>query len=121
MSRKSYGRKHREYDFSNIAQNHVMPEDVPVLIRTSAEQIAGAFYEDDRSPRFRGRWINQDVYVKLNWASFVPVARKVLSHMLELSSTSLAQKEEIYEAFVQQGQTRTMLDFSEALAPGNVH
>lgn len=113
MTKKSFGRRQREYDFSNILPRHVMPEDVPVLIRKTSEEIAGAFFEEERSLRFRGRWKSQKVYVKLNWASFVPVARKVLTHMLDRDDVSLAQKEEIYEAFLQQGQDRRMLDMSE--------
>lgn len=113
MTKKSLSRRQREYDFSNILPNHVMPEDVPLLFRKTAEEIAGAFFDEDRSLRFRGRWKSQKVYVKLNWASFVPVARKVLTHMLDRDDVSLAQKEEIYEAFLQQGQDRRMLDMSE--------
>lgn len=120
MTRKSPARLHREYDFSNISERYVMPEDIPVLLRKTAEEICGAFYEDERSPIFRARWRNQKVYVKLNWASFLPAARTVLTSMLDREDVSITQKEEIYAAFVQQAEKRAMMDFSEHLAPGAV-
>lgn len=131
MTKKSLSRRHREFDLSSIPKSYVMPEDVPLLIRKTAEEIAGAYYHEDfevdqlgfarrRSASFRRRWKSEKVYVRLNWASFVPIARTVLSDMLTRPETqvSLVQKEEIYNAFLEQANNRAMLDFSDALAPG---
>lgn len=132
MTRYSNAKKKREFDLSGISTNHVMPEDIPVLIRKTAEELAGAFFHEDfvidemgqakaRSPLFRARWRSEKVYTRLNWASFVPLARTILSDMLTRDDVSLTQKEAIYEAFLKQGENRAMMDFSEALAPGSVH
>lgn len=127
MTRKSQRRL--EIDFSNTLPNHVFPEDIPVLIRKTAEDLAGAYHDEQieacfgspvpaeriRSKQFRARWRSSKVYVKLNWATFVPMARTILTGMLEMPDVSLAQKEAIYEAFLQAASDKRMLDFSEHL------
>lgn len=116
MTKKSHARLQKEYDFSNILPRHIMPEDVPVLFRKTAEEIAGAFWDEEkRSPIFRARWRSQKIYVRLNWASFVSIARNVLAHMLDREDVSLAQKDEIMTAFLEQSQDKRMLDMSEHL------
>lgn len=108
--------------FGDLAPKHwAMPEDVPLLLRTTARDCAGAFFEENkRSPRFRGRWRDVRQYITLNWPSYLPIARTILVNMLRNPGVSLAQKDEIAACFFQQSETKTMLDMSEHLAPGPV-
>ena len=114
MTKKSLRR--REMDFSNILPNHALPEDIPPLFRKTAEEIAGAFFEDNkRSPIFRARWRNDKIYVRLNWASFIGSARAILLDMLTQPGVSEPMKQEIYEAFLQQGESARMVAPSSEL------
>lgn len=104
-------KRRRQYDFTNILPNHILPEDVPKLIREVAEGCAGAHFEaSERSPTFRARWKNPYQYVKLNWASFVPDAKETLAKMLTMSDREvpLEVKDAIMEAFLAQANNKNM-------------
>jgi hypothetical protein len=64
--------------------------------------MAGCFYDMDRSETFRRTWPNQKEYVDMKWAHFVPAVREVYSELLGRPSISPEQKEEIYEALIDQ-------------------
>jgi hypothetical protein len=125
MTRASSSRlaRRNELTFGDVVpKNWVMPEDIPVLFRQTAEECAGAFFEENkRSVRFRGRWRNARQYIRLNWPSYLPIARTILAGMLQNPGISLAQKEEISKAFLGQAADKRLLDMSEHLAPGAVN
>lgn len=71
------------------------------LVRRTAKDMCGAFYEENRSEQFRKNWPNQRDYIGYNWPSFVEIARGVLASMLADKSTSQHQRDEIYAAIVE--------------------
>ena len=75
-------------------------EKVPTLIRKTARDIAGAFYEGNRSDTFRKNYPDQYVYIELQWPAFVATAREILTDMLGNGSVSDHEKEEIYNALI---------------------
>ena len=68
------------------------------LVRKTAKELAGAFYEDDHSDRFRKLWPSQKTFIARNWPSFVEIARVALTELLHREGTPEYQKIEIYEA-----------------------
>jgi len=68
------------------------------LVRKTAKELAGAFYEDNHSDRFRKFWPSQKVFIARNWPSFVEIARVTLTELLRCDGTPEYQKTEIYEA-----------------------
>jgi hypothetical protein len=82
-----------------------------------AKELAGIFYEDNRSPAFRrtfptlkaymrGQWHqNGDIVInKPGWMYHVDLARKVLVQMLSQSDEKVSSimKERIYEALIEE-------------------
>ena len=123
-------RKRRlQYDLTRALPNHVFPEDIPLLFRNTAEELAGAYYDEQlqdarfsnvsaerrRSMTFRNHWPNVRTYIKLNWPMFIPMAKTILGDMLTRPDVSLAQKDEIYNAFLEVAEDKNQLDFSEAI------
>jgi hypothetical protein len=87
-----------------------------------AKELAGIFYEDNRSPAFRrtfptlkaymrGQWHqNGDIVInKPGWMYHVDLARKVLVQMLSQSDekVSSVMKERIYEALIEEHEKAT--------------
>lgn len=72
-----------------------------MLIRRTAKDLAGAFYEKDHSERFRKFWPDQKQFIGRNWPDFVVMARTILTDMLRQNATPPWQKEEIYEALLE--------------------
>lgn len=71
-----------------------------ILIRKTAEEIAGAFYElAAANPDFYTNWPKQRTYIRKNWPAFIPAARAQLTRMLQLDYSDHV-KQEIYEALV---------------------
>ena len=91
-------------------------------IRSMAKELAGRFYEDNRSPGFRrayptvkhymrGQIVEQngDITIdKPGWLYHVDLARKVLTQMLTMPDTVVHpnMKERIYEAFLAEHEQR---------------
>ena len=87
-------------------------------IRTMAKEIAGVFYEDNRSLKFRrtfptlksymrGQWHQPNGDIVLNkpgWMYHVELARKILGSMLSQPDTRVSpiMKERIYEALLEE-------------------
>jgi hypothetical protein len=69
-----------------------------MMVRRTAKDIAGAFYEENRSERFRKFWPDQKEYIARNWPDFVEEARGALAGLLADKGTAEHIKEEIYEA-----------------------
>ena len=91
-------------------------------IRSMAKELAGIFYEDNRSPAFRrtfptlkaymrGQWHqNGDIVInKPGWMYHVDLARKVLVQMLSQSDEKVSgiMKERIYEALIEEHEKAT--------------
>ena len=123
-------RRRREFDLSTASKNLIFPEDIPLLMRRTAEDLAGAFHDEQledarfstddptrhRSQRFRAHWGKDSRrYVRLNWPTFVPRARQILGEMLTRADVGLTMKDVIYEAFLEMADDSNQLDFSEAL------
>ncbi len=129
-------RRRREFDLSTASKNLIFPEDIPLLMRRTAEDLAGAFHDEQledarfstddptrhRSQHFRAHWgRNSRLYVRLNWPTFVPMAKEILARMLQpidkwgnLAISDVMAKA-IYEAFCEMASDQNQLDFSEAL------
>lgn len=85
-------------------------------VRSLAKELAGIFYDDNRSPKFRaafptfkhymrGQWVQSDGSIKAyrpGWLHHVEHARKVLSLMLGQpdSRVSPIMKERIFDALI---------------------
>lgn len=72
--------------------------EVPKLIKHTAKEIAGAFYDMNRTDQFRRMAGNQRSFVRRHWTDHVPVAIECLSGVLSLPGTSEHEKEAIYDA-----------------------
>ena len=122
-------RRRREFDLSTASKNLIFPEDIPLLMRRTAEDLAGAFHDEAmeearfspeqttrRSQHFRAHWGKDSRrYVRLNWPTFIPMARDILGAMLTRDDVGLTMKDEIYGAFLEMASDTNQLDFSEAL------
>lgn len=72
--------------------------EVPELIKKTAKEIAGAFYDMNRTERFRKSVGSQDNFVRRHWKDHVPVAIENLGALLGMSGVPQDQKDAIYEA-----------------------
>ena len=86
-------------------------------VRSMAKELAGAFYEDNRSPGFRaafptfthymrGQWVQSDGSIKAyrpGWLHHVDQARKILALMLGKpdAQVSPVMKERIFDALIE--------------------
>lgn len=78
-----------------------------MLIRQLAKQMAGAFYEENRSERFRKLWPDRRQFIARSWVGFVDQAEKTLISMLHDKTTPEYTKEEIYKAILEQRERDT--------------
>lgn len=72
--------------------------EVPKLIKHTAQEIAGAFYDMHRTDQFRAQAGSQRQFVRRYWTDHIPVAIECLTGVLALPGTSEHEKEEIYDA-----------------------
>lgn len=84
---------------------------VTTLVRRTAKQLAGAFYENEdtfrdgrvmRTQRFRDLYPEQSDFVREQWPEFVKIARKTLAHIMTLPGTTQIQKDAIYDALLKE-------------------
>ncbi|HEX5508931.1 MAG TPA: hypothetical protein VFX37_10550 [Pseudolabrys sp.] len=89
-------------------------------VRSLAKELAGNFYEQNRTPKFRtafptfkhymrGQWVQPDGSIKMyrpGWLHHVEMARKMLALMLGQpdSKISPAMKERIFDALIEDRQ-----------------
>ena len=85
-------------------------------IRLMAKELAGKFYEDNRSVGFRrtfptlksymrGQWHQVDGQIVINkpgWMYHIDLARKVLANMLSKPNVTEVMKQRIYEALLEE-------------------
>jgi len=92
-------------------------------IKEMAKELAGIFYEDNRSPGFRftfptlksymrGQWHQQDGTIVINkpgWMYHIDLARKVLINMLSKPDGVVNEemKQRIYEAIIEDHNSAT--------------
>lgn len=74
--------------------------DVPVLLRKTAEEVAGAFFDMNRSDKFRMYAGTQRTFVRQCWKDHLPIAIDLLSALLAEPGRDEREKEEIYDALV---------------------
>jgi hypothetical protein len=67
-----------------------------------AKEMAGCFYENDRSEVFRTTWPDQMDYVNAKWAHFVEPVRQAYAELLAHPGVPEDQKERMYEALTDQ-------------------
>jgi len=74
-----------------------------MLIRKTSEELAGAYWEDTHTERFRKFWPDVKVFIRRNWPSFGEMALTILTDMLRRSDAEVSpvMKEAIYEALQQ--------------------
>lgn len=77
-----------------------------MLIRRTAKDIAGAFYEQNRTERFRKAWPDQRAYIAKCWPHFVVTAKDTLLELLRRPSTPQHHKQQIYDAFLEDSRRR---------------
>jgi hypothetical protein len=75
--------------------------EVPQLIKHTAKEIAGAFYDMNRTERFRQQAGTQRRFVRQHWKDHVEVAVEALVGVLSLPGTSDHEKNAIYDALTE--------------------
>ncbi len=70
------------------------------IIYDKARDLAGEFYDNDRSDKFRANWPSQDEYAKCNWKSYVEEARSQLVARLADPHYPITEKNKIWSAIV---------------------
>jgi hypothetical protein len=75
---------------------------VHFLIRKTAKELAGAFYEYQavKSEEFYQSVPNLDQFVEQNWQNFVLVSKQVLTDCLTSGRLTDTEKQDIYEALL---------------------
>lgn len=75
---------------------------VHFLIRKTARELAGAFYEFQavRSERFYKLHKNVDDFIKNEWPNFVLTAKQVLTECLTKGALTEIEKADIYDALI---------------------
>lgn len=90
-------------------------------IKEMARELAGAFYEDNRSVAFRrtfptlkaymrGQWHQMDGSIVINkpgWMYHIDLARKLLANMLSRREIAEPMKERIYKALLDEHERAT--------------
>ena len=68
------------------------------MIVHDAKEMAGCFYENERSDTFRATWPDQLDYVNAKWAHFVDPVRQGYAELLGRPDVPEADKERMFEA-----------------------
>ena len=76
---------------------------VHVLVKRTAEELAGAYYEhaasnDRHGDEFYRAFPNQKKFIKAEWANFIYYAKQVMTQMLCNPMTNDAYKIDLHEA-----------------------
>jgi len=84
-----------------MALRKIRAGEVPELIRKTAEEITGEFYEQARSEQFRESAPNQKYFVRRHWRDYVNQAVQALSMVLGQPGIPAENKEQILEAILE--------------------
>jgi hypothetical protein len=77
-------------------------DDLVSMLIHDAGEIAGQFYDMDRSEKFRLNWPSQDNFVDANWKSFVEAARSLYAQRLGDPKTPPEEARKMHLAIVLQ-------------------
>lgn len=80
---------------------NIRAKDVPPLIRKTAEEIAGVFYEQSRTDQFRKEAGAQRYFIRRHWRKHVEQAIESLSVLLGMKGIPDDQKTVIYDAITE--------------------
>lgn len=80
---------------------NIRAKDVPPVIRKTAEEIAGAFYEQRRTDQFRKEAGAQRYFIRRHWKRHVGQAIESLSGLLGMKGLPEDQKTVIYDAITE--------------------
>jgi len=83
--------------------------EVPILIRKTAEEIAGCFYELSRTDRFRTEAGSQKQFIRRHWKDHLGNAVQSLAGLLGQPGFPEDQKLKIHDA---------LIEFHERAKPG---
>jgi hypothetical protein len=75
--------------------------EVPILIRKTAEEIAGCFYELSRTDRFRTEAGSQKQFIRRHWKDHLGNAVQSLAGLLGQPGVPEDQKMQIHEAILE--------------------
>lgn len=75
--------------------------EVPELIKKTAQEIAGCFYDQNRTDQFRAEAGSQDHFVKRHWKSHIGLAIESLAGLLGNRGIPEDQKELVHEAILE--------------------
>lgn len=90
-------------------------------IRSMAKELAGVFYENNRTDDFRrafptfrhfirGQWIQNDgsiIVKEPGWTHFIAMAKRLLTEMLQDPRVNPIMKERIYDALIDEHERAT--------------
>jgi len=76
--------------------------DLTRMLYHDAREIAGEFYDMNRSDKFRTNWPDQDRFVATNWKTFVEAARQMYAAMLGDPKTHPSDARKMHLALVLQ-------------------
>ena len=71
-------------------------------IREVAKDLAGAYYEMDRSPDFRVNFPTVQGYIMTSWHKFIDAARQAMGEALMDKNVPEDQKQKIYDALMEE-------------------
>lgn len=91
----------------------------PMIVR-DAEEMAGQFYELQRSDKFRKTWPNQMQFVKAAWPRFVKAVRAIYADLLGQERVSEDDKHKMYTALIADAPGAHSMEATDPLplAPG---
>lgn len=81
------------------------------LVKKVAKELAGAFYQGEdvlrdnrigRTATFRSSGITEREFINAYWTDFVKMARKILAHMLTEPGRTDMERNEIYDALLEE-------------------
>ena len=89
-----------EINGENISTREAL--DLTRMLYHDASEVAGEFYEMNRSEKFRTNWPNQDRFVATNWKTFVEATRQIYAARLGDLKTPPAEARKMHLALVLQ-------------------
>ena len=92
--------KYIEINGENISTKEAL--DLTRMLYHDASEVAGEFYEMNRSEKFRTNWPNQDRFVATNWKTFVEATRQIYAARLGDLKTPPAEARKMHLVLVLQ-------------------
>ena len=89
-----------EINGENISAKEAL--DLTRMLYHDAREVAGEFYDMNRSTKFRTNWPNQDRFADCNWKTFVETTRQMYAERLGDPKTSPEDARKMHLALVLQ-------------------